>query len=97
MIPLTALALFVAVAAAAVLVALAQQSTQMARAQWAADAAALAIASVGPDGTGVATAREVAAANGAVVVEISMATNGPGEPAGVSRSIAQQPSGPLWL
>lgn len=80
-IPLFAVVLFVMVAATMAVVAIAGHTARVARAQWAADAAALAVAAVGyeggpQDGPGVQAGRLLAEANGAVLVRVSVSGSG---------------------
>lgn len=75
-VPLVAVMLFVAMLAMVSIGAVARQSVQIARAQWAADAAALAVTAAGVDGAGVTEAGAVAGeltaeANGATLLSVS--------------------------
>ena len=67
-----AVVMLVAVAAAMVTVTVAVHAGRVAEAQWAADAAALAVAAEGQERAG----EELAAANGAVLVSVSVVPDG---------------------
>jgi Flp pilus assembly protein TadG len=71
-IPLFTIVLLVAVAAMALIVALAAQAGRVSKAQWAADAAALAVAAEGRSDAGTALAE----AHGAVLVTVSVVPDG---------------------
>lgn len=78
--PLLAIVLVAFALSVTVIVATSRHSVRLARAQWAADAAALAVASVGPDDGGVVVGRVVAEANGARIISMSTGWSAPFEP-----------------
>jgi len=88
-VPLLAIIVFVVMMVLLSIAATAEYSARAARAQWAADSAALAIASVGLDDTGVAAGRAVAEANGADLVAVSAADSLSGS--GLGPSPSRQP------
>jgi uncharacterized membrane protein len=75
-VPVVALLLVGLVLSVAVIQATTERYTRLARAQWAADAAALAAAASGPSGTDEVAARAVAEANGASLLGLGVGPAG---------------------
>lgn len=78
-VPLLAIVLVGFALSVVVIVATSRHAARVARAQWAADAAALAVAAAGPESGGITAGREVAEANGARMIGVSTAWPSPAE------------------